>query len=210
MTSQKQIESNRRNAMKSTGPSTAEGKASSRLNAMQHGLTASHVVIAGEDPEEYAQLLESLRGEFSPLDGITSHLVELLAQQIWRLKRVPRLEGALLAWQQRTNLIADKNVPAGIRAQSSRRLPLPVDLTRPRLVTNEGEASGDRDLDNLHRLGRTLQKLLSEQDYLHRLSRYETTLLKNFNSTLMSLLRLKNRRLINASTVNDKPSVRKF
>ncbi|MHB2166335.1 hypothetical protein [Alsobacter sp. R-9] len=41
MASQKRIEANRRNAQRSTGPRSADGKARSRLNALKHGLSAS-------------------------------------------------------------------------------------------------------------------------------------------------------------------------
>ena len=44
MTSFRQIEANRRNALRSTGPRTEEGKRSSRANAYRHGLTAETVV----------------------------------------------------------------------------------------------------------------------------------------------------------------------
>ena len=44
MTSFRQIEANRRNALKSTGPSSEEGKQQSRLNAVRHGLTAETVI----------------------------------------------------------------------------------------------------------------------------------------------------------------------
>jgi hypothetical protein len=53
MTSFRQIESNRRNALKSTGPSTAAGKERSRCNAVCHGLTAETVIGALEDAEDY-------------------------------------------------------------------------------------------------------------------------------------------------------------
>jgi hypothetical protein len=40
MTSWRQFEANRRNALKSTGPKSLEGKRTSRRNALRHGLTA--------------------------------------------------------------------------------------------------------------------------------------------------------------------------
>jgi len=46
MTSFRQIEANRRNALKSTGPKTLNGKRSSRRNARRHGLTAETVSVA--------------------------------------------------------------------------------------------------------------------------------------------------------------------
>ena len=53
MTSHRQIEANRRNARKSTGPTTEQGKPRSRLDAVRHGLTAETVIGALEDAEDY-------------------------------------------------------------------------------------------------------------------------------------------------------------
>ena len=51
MTSYRQIEANRRNALKSTGPRTEAGKEVSRRNALRHGLTAETVISAMEMPK---------------------------------------------------------------------------------------------------------------------------------------------------------------
>lgn len=48
MTSQKQLEANRQNALRSTGPRTADGRAAVSQNAVRHGLRAQRVVIEGE------------------------------------------------------------------------------------------------------------------------------------------------------------------
>jgi len=51
MTSNRKAEANRRNARKSTGPKTPEGKAAVRLNALKHGLLSREVLLPGEDEE---------------------------------------------------------------------------------------------------------------------------------------------------------------
>ena len=53
MTSFRQIEVNRNNALRSTGPKTEAGKRRSRRNAVRHGVTAEIVVVAPEDIENY-------------------------------------------------------------------------------------------------------------------------------------------------------------
>ena len=63
MTSTKQIEANRRNSLKSTGPRTPEGKAVASLNNLRHGLRARTVVLPGEKPEEFHQLCNDLEAE---------------------------------------------------------------------------------------------------------------------------------------------------
>ena len=50
MSTQRQIEANRRNAAKSTGPRSVEGKAVSRMNALRTGIHAESTIIIPEDP----------------------------------------------------------------------------------------------------------------------------------------------------------------
>jgi hypothetical protein len=52
MNSLRQIESNRRNAQKSTGPKTDDGKVRASRSAVRHGLTAETVIILLEDPDD--------------------------------------------------------------------------------------------------------------------------------------------------------------
>ena len=63
MTTEAQINANRQNAKKSTGPKTAKGKAKVARNAIKHGLCSLEAVIRGEEQEEY----ERHRGTFQCL-----------------------------------------------------------------------------------------------------------------------------------------------
>jgi hypothetical protein len=66
MTSLRQIEANRDNALKSTGPRTQTGKQRSRRNALSHGFTAETVLEPLEDPENYQAFERGLSAEYLP------------------------------------------------------------------------------------------------------------------------------------------------
>jgi hypothetical protein len=88
MLSEKQIEANRRNARKSTGPKTAEGKAAVRLNALRHGLRARTVVLPTENADDFHQLCADLESEFQPRTRAEQILVEEMAVSHWKLARL--------------------------------------------------------------------------------------------------------------------------
>src|SRR5882724_9651302 len=88
----KQIEANRRNALQSTGPTTPEGKAAVRLNALRHGLRARTVVLPGEQPEEFQQLCDDLEAEWRPKSRTEQFYVEQMAVSQWKLNRMEMAE----------------------------------------------------------------------------------------------------------------------
>jgi len=71
-----------------TGPTTAQGKAISSMNATTHGLTSQKVVLPNEDPAEFQELLDLLVQEHHPATPTESLLVDDMAQARWRLDRV--------------------------------------------------------------------------------------------------------------------------
>jgi hypothetical protein len=97
-TSKKQIAANRRNAKKSTGPQTPEGKAVASRNAIKHGLHACDIILKSphltEDRTQYDQLVDSLIGEFKPQGILQEHLVLKIVNALWRYRRVINAETA--------------------------------------------------------------------------------------------------------------------
>lgn len=96
MASDRKIEANRNNARRSTGPTTALGKARSSLNAVRHGLSARNAVLPQEDQRAYLDLLASLRAEFRPQGPLEAFLVQQMASSQWRLLRLARMERGFL------------------------------------------------------------------------------------------------------------------
>src|SRR3974390_2344891 len=95
MTSFKQIEANRRNALKSTGPITEEGKQQSRRNAVRHGLTAETVIGALEDAEDYKAFEAAIIADHGAQSAVERELVLRLASLLWRLRRATTIETGL-------------------------------------------------------------------------------------------------------------------
>jgi len=100
MASDKQLQANRANAKQSTGPRSQGGKARSRLNSRKHGLTAKTLIIVGECADDFDQLRAELMDEHDPQSALEAELVERLAGILWRLRRVPFFEAAILRARQ--------------------------------------------------------------------------------------------------------------
>lgn len=100
MTTNKQITANKQNALLSTGATTNEGKSIVSKNAVKHGVfTKDLIIINGDGKEnenEYQELLNGLIDSFSPNGQMEHLLVEKIAVDFWRLKRLLRFETGIL------------------------------------------------------------------------------------------------------------------
>jgi len=87
-----QTKANRKNAKKSTGPQTAEGKAVVSKNAVKHGLFAAEAVITGENPAVYEAFHDQFLAEWKPVGMTEIMLAERIVSLAWRLQRVERMQ----------------------------------------------------------------------------------------------------------------------
>lgn len=87
--SKKQLEANRRNALKATGP---KDTSLTRLNALKHGLLSKEVLIKGEDRKALVNLGRRLRLDLAPQGELENVLVDRIVSSVWRLKRAVRME----------------------------------------------------------------------------------------------------------------------
>jgi hypothetical protein len=99
MSSFRQIEANRRNATRSTGPNTDEGKCRSRRNAVRHGLCAETVIEMVEDVEDYRAFEAAVIADYDAQTAVERELVLRLASLLWRLRRATSIETDLLRIQ---------------------------------------------------------------------------------------------------------------
>jgi hypothetical protein len=101
MTSHRQIEANRSNALLSTGPVTEQGKRRSRQNAFRHGLTAETIIDVLEDAEDYAAFEMAVTADYDAQSAVERELVLRLASLLWRLRRASAIESGLFRIQAR-------------------------------------------------------------------------------------------------------------
>ena len=91
-TSQKKIESNRRNSLRSTGPKTKTGKRWSRTNAVTHGIFSSELKVGAEEMVEYEVLSSGINDQMSPDSPQQQIGCERYVIATWRWKLAVRFE----------------------------------------------------------------------------------------------------------------------
>ena len=91
------LAANRLNAQLSTGPKTAEGRATASLNAVKTALTGRTVLLPTDDAAEYERHVRAYQDELKPVGQRESDLVQSIADMAWRLARIPGLEMAIYA-----------------------------------------------------------------------------------------------------------------
>jgi hypothetical protein len=198
MTSFRQIEANRRNARKSTGPVTEEGKQRSRCNAVRHGLTAETVIGALEDAEDYDAFQAAIIADYDAQSAVERELVLRLASVLWRLRRATTMETGLFEIQAdhlRAFRQGDRTQPISreiIYARFGRADFVDPDLDRASLGNTNGTrdlaSSGCQSVDPAIDLARCFLRLANLPNYaLDRLSRYEAVLWRQASQILFAL-----------------------
>jgi hypothetical protein len=97
MASAAQIQANRLNSLRSTGPASSAGKAASRFNAVKSGIYAKQLALPGEDLAELESMAANYQQQLRPFSQIEQFLVDSLIESDWRLRRLRKAETELWA-----------------------------------------------------------------------------------------------------------------
>jgi len=201
MTSYRQIEANRRNALKSTGPKTKAGKQSSRCNAVRHGLTAETVIGALEDAEDYKAFEAMIAADYDAQSAVERELVLRLANLLWRLRRAGTMETGLFEIQAdhlNTFRQARQAFPAARNPYALLGRPNPVSYDSNRPGSDHTDKSNgvlgftpnsdESVTGSAVELARCFLRLANLPNFaLDRLSRYEATLWRQAGQILYAL-----------------------
>ena len=201
MTSDRQIEANRRNALRSTGPRTEDGKLQSRRNAVRHGLTADTVIGSLEDAEDYRAFEAAITADYDAQSAVERELVPRLASILWRLRRATTMETGLFEIQ--AQQLHDYRQNCQVLSNSRDH----TVFRRPESAT--GDAAPLRAVNNIEMLSdsgmkadasvvefaRCFLRLANLPNFaLDRLSRYEATLWRQAGRILYALETLDRRK----------------
>src|SRR5690242_4038461 len=97
MVSERRIEANRRNAQKSTGPRSIDGRARSSMNALRHGITGQVSILTVEDRAAHDKFVQDLIDRLQPEGAIELQFASVIAEDFWRLQRICAVENDMLA-----------------------------------------------------------------------------------------------------------------
>ena len=162
---QRRLAANRRNAARSTGPRTADGKARVARNAIKHGFFAAQERWTPEQQRDFEATLEGLRDDFEPQGLLEETCVRVMAESYVRMAAALGYENRAALKEHRRRdreleeRIAAANPQEAARLRDERARLRRVGLWRPTLP---GEREGKAILRYLGRIDRTIQAASSQ------------------------------------------------
>ena len=94
--SQRKIEANRRNAKKSTGPKTEEGKARSAMNSIKYGIYSDKYLIKDESYEDFDNYRRKILKCLNPTNAVLFDMATHVVSNGWEYQRCTLLESKIL------------------------------------------------------------------------------------------------------------------
>ena len=189
MSSLKQIEANRRNALKSTGPTTEEGKEHSRCNAVRHGMTAETVIADLEDADDYQAFENAVIADYDPQTAVERELVLRLASVLWRLRRATGIESGIFESVAEGSSKEDDPLSGGSQVTPATDRLYVVTAILPR------DASPQQDVPLKTAIADRFLRLAELPSFpLDRLSRYEYLLWRQARQLVITLESLRRRK----------------
>ena len=211
MTSEKQKEANRKNALKSTGPKTVNGKAKSRQNAYKHGLTAEKIITIHEEAEDFDALRDRLIFELAPGSQMEQELSERIASVMWRMRRVPQIEAGLLIRAEARQLNQQPPSLAVLNHLPMKRDFCPTITSTKELKVKDNDGKPKKmgelvakahDLSQV-RLADAFWFNVKVDDTLSKLSHYENLLMRQFERNLELFHKLKATRIEHENIIDE-------
>jgi hypothetical protein len=195
VTSDKQTRANRRNALKSTGPKTPEGKAAASQNSLTHGLLSKDVLVSGESEAALEELSKRIMNELRPVGELEGLLVERIIAAAWRLRRLGRVEAGIFAWE-RFGELAERAERESRGYESSSLIDMAdgyttiTDKKRHKESLSRAQQMRSAQEAETATLGRTFVRDANGANAFAKLSRYETTIERGLYKALHELQRL--------------------
>jgi hypothetical protein len=199
MTSEKQAKANRRNALKSTGPKTPNGKVAIRYNATKHGLLSREILLPGEDKAALRELDELLREELQPVGDLENLLIDRIVAAHWRLRRLGRVEAGIFSWQLYGELLERvqgeaqtyerSSIADFVETQDGLSTRITDEQKHQEALSKAQEIKAKQDAETAT-LGRTFIRDADKANAFSKLSRYETTIERSLYRALHELQRL--------------------
>ena len=189
MSSLKQIEANRGNALKSTGPTTQEGKERSRCNAVRHGLTAETIIADLENAADYQAFETAVISDYDAQTAVERELVLRLASVLWRLRRATGIESGIFESVGEGSSKKDDPLSGGSQVTPATDRLYVVTAILPR------DASPQQDVPLKTAIADRFLRLAELPSFpLDRLSRYEYLLWRQARQLVITLESLRRRK----------------